>query len=83
MTARVANGSMTVTAESKWQSSDPGVMTVSATGLATALAGGSVTLSATYQGGTGSLTLTSSRLKSVSRTTRRISRWVRSQPTGY
>ncbi len=58
MTARLATNSANITTSANWLSSDPSVMTVSSTGLATALAGGSVIISATYQGGSASVSLT-------------------------
>ncbi len=58
MTAVAGNSSTNVTTAAAWQSSNPSVMTVSGAGLAVALADGSVTISATYQGATGSRALT-------------------------
>ena len=58
-TALLANGaSLTVTAQSTWESTDPNVATVTSEGVVTAAAAGQVDIRATYQGVTGSKRLT-------------------------
>jgi hypothetical protein len=54
-----ADGSeLVVTSEARWQSSNPAVATVAGTGVVTARSSGSVEISATFSGVTGSLTTT-------------------------
>ena len=56
-TARFSNGT-TLPVAATWQSSNPTVATVSGSGLVTAVAAGTVTISATYQGKTGTTNFT-------------------------
>jgi uncharacterized protein YjdB len=56
--ASTISGKQVVTSGVTWQSSKPGVATVSDTGILAAIAPGTVTVTATYQGVTGSLTVT-------------------------
>jgi uncharacterized protein YjdB len=56
--ATTTSGKQVVTSGVSWQSSDPGVATVSDAGILTAIAPGTVTVTATYQGVTGSLAVT-------------------------
>jgi uncharacterized protein YjdB len=56
--ASTIGGKQVVTSGVTWQSSKPGVATVSDAGILTAVAPGTVTVTATYQGVTGSLTVT-------------------------
>lgn len=58
-TATYSDGTTSdVTSTSAWSSSNTSVATINATGLATAVANGQATLTATYQGKSGSATLT-------------------------
>jgi hypothetical protein len=58
-TATLSNGTtQTVTSTATWQSSTPGAITVSSTGLATAVAAGQSTISAATLGRTGNLAMT-------------------------
>ena len=56
--ASTTSGKQVVTSGVTWQSSNPGVATVSDAGILTAIAPGTVTVTAAYQGVTGSLTVT-------------------------
>jgi uncharacterized protein YjdB len=56
--ASTTGGKQVVTSGVTWQSSNPGVATVSDAGILTAIAPGTVTVTAAYQGVTGSLTIT-------------------------
>ena len=56
--ASTTSGKQVVTSGVAWQSSNPGVATVSDAGVLTAIAPGTVTITASYQGVTGSLTVT-------------------------
>ena len=56
--ASTIGGKQVVTSGVTWQSSNPGVATVSDAGIFTAIAPGTVTVTAAYQGVTGSLTVT-------------------------
>lgn len=56
-TARFSNGT-TLPVAATWQSSNPSVATVSGGGLVTAVAAGTVTISATYQGKAGTTNFT-------------------------
>jgi len=56
--ASTSSGKQVVTSGVTWQSSNPGVASVSDAGILTAIAPGTVTITASYQGVTGSLTVT-------------------------
>jgi len=58
-TARLSTGSTgVVTAQATWQTSNPSVVTVSSGGLVTARTAGTATITATYQGRSGTLSMT-------------------------
>ncbi len=58
-TARMSDGtSQAVTSQATWQSSNPAVATVSATGLVSGVGYGTSTITATYQGVSGTATFT-------------------------
>jgi hypothetical protein len=62
-TARMSDGaSRDVTTASLWQSSDPSIATITPSGLLTAFAQGEIDVRATYQGVTGTLRLSLSRM---------------------
>ena len=56
--ASTSSGKQVVTSGVTWQSSNPGVASVSDAGILTAIAPGTVIITASYQGVTGSLTVT-------------------------
>ena len=57
LTATIGGSIQTVTTQATWQSSNPVIATVSATGLVTAQSYGSTTVTATFQGATTTVTL--------------------------
>ena len=56
-TARYTNGGHEVTNVATWQTANPNIVTVSSTGVVTAIAPGSARITATYEGFSGSLTV--------------------------